>query len=237
MVSPWLGILSYGVVIHKREESSSGSTPKVIGLTGGIGAGKSSVARILHDHGCVVFDADEAVRGILKTDSAVREKLISWWGSGIINDEGKVDRRRVAQFVFVEDGERKRLEGLLHPMVEKRRNQLWEDAGREAKQAGRRIAAFVIDAPLLFEVGLDKKCDAVIFVDASEEIRLNRVREGRGWRAEELKNRERAQWSVDMKREKSDFIVENEGSFDDLRSEVRVVLEKIVAGVGGKGFA
>ena len=149
---------------------------KVIGLTGGIGAGKSAVARILHDLGCVVFDADEAVREILSNDLEVRNILISWWGSGIMNDEGKVDRRRVAQLVFVDDGERERLEGLLHPMVEKRRNQLWEDAGREAKQAGRRIAAFVIDAPLLFEAGLDGKCDVVIFVDASEELRLNRVR-------------------------------------------------------------
>jgi len=237
MVFRCLGILSYEVEIQEREESSSGPTPKVIGLTGGIGAGKSAVARILHDLGCVVFDADEAVRGLLSTDPQIREMLISWWGEGILNNKREVDRARVAKIVFADEGELKRLEGLLHPLVEKRRIKLWEDARQEAKRAGQLIPVFVIDAPLLFEAGIDGKCDVVIFVDASEETRLQRVRGGRGWSVDDLKDREKAQGDDVKKREKSDFVVDNEGSLDELREEVQAVLEKIVGGDVEEGLA
>jgi len=203
--------------------------PKVIGLTGGIGSGKSEVGRILADLGCVVTCSDEEVREVLTKDDSIRETLVKWWGNSILDGKGGIDRQAVAQIVFSSPMERNRLEALIHPRIEVRRRENWADAQQAAMQRGTKISAFVIDAPLLFEVGLDAECDAIVFVDASLETRAERVRIGRGWDAEELKIREKAQSGLETKRSRSDYVIRNDGSLDDLRKNVKRVLDMILA--------
>jgi dephospho-CoA kinase len=197
----------------------------VIGLAGGIGSGKSEVARLLAARGCYVIDSDAAAREVLQRPE-VRDELVRWWGRGILGTDGSVDRRAVAKIVFADPEERRRLEGLVHPLVRARRGELIEEARRRGAPAA------VIDAPLLFEAEVDRECDAVIFVDAPRQERLRRVRESRGWSKEELERREGAQMPLEEKRRRSTYVVENAGDREALGRAVAEVLGRIVGGSG-----
>lgn len=192
----------------------------VIGIVGGIGAGKSTVAGVFAQLGCVVSDSDAVVRELMGGD-AVRDQLVGWWGGRVLGADGRVDRARVAQIVFESDDERRRLEGLIHPMVHEHRRGVIDAARREGR------AGVVVDAPLLFEAGVDSECDAVVFVDTPREIRLSRVRTTRGWDESELGRRENAQLGLEEKRKRSDYIVSNTGLLDELHGRVARVLASI----------
>lgn len=197
----------------------------VLGLAGGIGAGKSEVARLLGEMGCLVVDSDIEARAAMESPE-VRRTLVGWWGEGVIGGDGRIDRKRIAEIVFKDEGERARLEGLVHPLVRSRRADL---IGR-AREAGRR--AVVLDAPLLFEAGVDSECDAVIWVEASRATRLARVAKNRGWSEHELERREKAQWPIERKRAKCRYEILND-SDGDLRSAVESVLSRALSGFGG----
>ena len=194
----------------------------VIGLAGGIGSGKSEVARILRELGSLVVDSDALARAALR-DPAIKREIVRWWGDGVLDPVSKeIDRHKVAHIVFADPAERKRLEGLTHPWIEARRREQFAAAPGST-------CAFVIDAPLLFEAGVDRECDAVIFVDAPRKLRLERLMRNRGWTAEELDRRESSQLSLDAKRSRADYVVENTGDLAALAAEVGKVLKKISA--------
>ncbi|MCC6909110.1 MAG: dephospho-CoA kinase [Phycisphaerales bacterium] len=199
----------------------------VIGIAGGIGSGKSEVARLLAAMGCVVTHSDEDVRQVL-LEQDVRDRLVEWWGPQVLDQAGRIDRRAVARIVFEDETQRRRLEGFVHPKVDARRKRKWAQAAATGP-----VTAFVIDAPLLFEAGLDRNCDAVIFVDAAEQTRLARVKEGRGWDAAELHRREKNQWPLETKRERSDYVIVNEGDVADLSRRVRLTLDEILTKSAG----
>lgn len=192
----------------------------VIGIVGGIGSGKSTVARVFESLGCVVSDSDASVREIL-TQPSVQRVLADWWGERVFASDGTIDRSRVAQIVFESEIERRKLEGLIHPLVhERRREQVLA-----ARQAG--ASGVIIDAPLLFEAGVDSECDAIVFVDVPREIRLERVKSTRGWDAQELDRREKAQMGLEQKRNRSDYVLSNTGLPDELHGRVARVLASI----------
>jgi dephospho-CoA kinase len=194
----------------------SGMIP-VIGLAGGIASGKSRVGEEFARLGCVVIDYDELVRAALETP-AVRETFSGWWGDEILDADGCVDRGAVARIVFADPGERERLEGLLHPIVIKRGREMIKQA-----VAGGEAMGIVLDAPLLFEAGLDDACDAIVFVEAQFETRLDRVVRKRGWTREGLTQREAAQMPLGEKRLQSDYEVVNDEDKDALRRQVGAV--------------
>lgn len=197
----------------------------VIGIVGGIGSGKSEVARALGRLGCVVTDSDVQAREIL-TRPIVRERLVEWWGQSVLGVDGRVDRAAVAKIVFSDPASRRRLEELVHPLIHAERRALIE---RVAKEGTGTVPAVIVDAPLLFEAGVDRECDAVIFVDAPWEVRLKRVKRTRGWDAAELERREAAQLPLEEKRRRSGFVVDNGGSRADVEGRAREVLERVRA--------
>jgi len=204
----------------------------IIGIAGGIGSGKSFVARLFGELGGAVIDSDAQVRAAYERPN-VKAALRDWWGAGVFDDAGNVSRPAVARRVFADPAERARLEGLLHPLVARMRDEQMRaavDAAAQPTVAGGRPlpVAFVWDTPLLFETGLHAECDAVVFVDAPPELRMARVR-GRGWDAAELARRENLQWGLDKKREISDYQVNNTAEADDVRRQVRHVLSRILA--------
>lgn len=198
----------------------------VIGIVGGIGSGKSEVARVLARLGCVVTDSDALAREIIQRPQ-VRDELVLWWGSRVLDAHGQVDRARVAEIVFADAAERSRLEGLIHPLIHAERARVIARAARDVPPP----AAVVVDAPLLFEAGVDRECDAVVFVDTPIEKRLERVRE-RGWDEEELHRRERSQMPLEEKRRRSGYVVNNDGGLADLEEAVRRVLRQILGSRG-----
>ena len=198
-----------------------GRRPKpVIGIAGGIGAGKTAVAKILAALGCVVAHSDEAARAALE-DPEIRETLLKWWGEAILDPAGRIDRSKLGRLVFASPEDRRRLEALTHPWIEARRRAQFAAAPPEAP-------ALVIDAPLLFEAGLDAACDAVIFVDAPRPLRLHRVRETRGWSEAELRRREESQLPLDVKRSGADHVIRNDGDLSRLEARIRTTLRSIV---------
>lgn len=191
-----------------------------IGIVGGIGSGKSAVAHILADLGCEVIDSDaEAKAALLRPD--VISTLRSWWGDAVLDPAGAIDRRAVARIVFQDPAQRSRLEALVHPIIAQRR----QERIAQAIAAGK--TGIVIDAPLLYEAGVDAECDVVLFVDAPPQLRENRVRQNRGWDRHEWQRRENAQWPLDVKRDRADDLVENSGDFDALARQVARVFNSI----------
>jgi dephospho-CoA kinase len=196
----------------------------VIGLTGGIGSGKSLVARLMGELGAKVFDADETAHEVL-ADSEVVETLKRWWGPSVVDRSGQIDRRRIAEIVFKDPGQRQQLERLVHPRIFER----WGALLHLYRDEGVAPIAVVIDAPLLFEAGLDEWCDVIVFVDAPENVRLQRLRDTRGWAGDELRRREKMQNTLDSKRIRADYIVENNSSVCDLRRRVEAIFSAVTS--------
>jgi len=191
--------------------------PPIIGLTGGIGSGKSAVASVFLEHGCIVANADENAKAVL-LDSEVRDTLVEWWGKKILNIDGHIDRTIIADIVFEDDEALQKLENLIHP----RARQMQEAQFAAAPEGTRGL---VIDAPLLIEAGLDSLCEIIVYVEASREIRLNRVQKTRDWTAEELNRREAAQLPLDTKRNKADYVLINESELGAVHRQVKQLLE------------
>ena len=182
--------------------------------------------------GFLVIDADRDAKTVLDRPE-VREQLAAWWGSGVLAPDGHVDRSKIAQIVFADLEKRRRLEALLHPLVRKDRDRIIADARRSGK------TGVVIDAPLLLEVGSDSQCDALIYVDAPREQRLERVRRTRGWDEAELARREAAQMPLEDKRRHAAAVILNTGSPVELQNRVREALSQLRRAanpVPGRGF-
>ncbi|MBI2900015.1 MAG: dephospho-CoA kinase [Planctomycetes bacterium] len=190
--------------------------PWVIGLIGGIGSGKSTVAGCFERLGAEVVDADRVAHGLLDRP-ALRRNLVEEWGRGILSD-GRVDRAALAARAFRSAASVRKLNAIVHPRVHR------EIAGRIA--ACRR-PVLVLDAPLLLEAEADALCDLVIFVDAPRGVRARRIR-ARGWGPEELRRRERLQWSDSRKRARADYVIDNRGSRATAARQVRALIRGLV---------
>jgi dephospho-CoA kinase len=195
----------------------------IIGITGGIGSGKSTVAGMFGELGCLVISSDQQVQQAYH-DPAVISQIRKWWGDGVLQSNGKLNKRMISDTIFSDPQQRKRLEELLHPRVARLR-----DNQMELARCDPQAKAIVWDTPLLFEAGLQKECDAVVFVDVPPEQQLERVARNRGWDAAEFHRREKSQWPLDKKREISDYIVDNTADADNVRGQVREVLFRILA--------
>tara|TARA_X000001036_G_C20508729_1_gene737105 strand:+ start:222 stop:830 length:609 start_codon:yes stop_codon:yes gene_type:complete len=190
-----------------------------IGIVGGIGSGKSTVASLFASQGCAVANADENAKKAFEI-LEVQNQIQDWWGEQIYNSKGDLDTKKIASIVFSDDSERKRLESLIHPIVARFQQEIFDACGDG-------VIAYVIDAPLLFEAGLELQCDAIVFVEASQETRLRRVLSARGWGENELVTREASQLPLDKKRKKADYVIINEGDLSAVEHRVKEVLEEI----------
>ena len=175
----------------------------------------------------MVIDSDAAV-GEAYQRPEVREKLRQWWGPEVLLPNGQVNRKAIAQRVFNDERERRRLEALIHPIVAELRDEQMRGGADDAS-----VRAYVWDTPLLLEAGLGEQCDAIIYVDAPEAERIERVRRTRGWDEAELGRREKLQMPLDKKLDMANDIVRNTaGADDEVRNQVRKVLSRILAGIG-----
>lgn len=193
--------------------------PLVIGLVGGVAAGKSAVAKMFAEHGLAVVDADAAARAAA-ADPEVVARLRADFGPDVA-PAGQLDRSALAAKVFGDAGARNRLEAILHPPILARIDQ----ALQQAQAAG---TSALLDAPLLFETGLDARCAAVVFVAAPAEVRRARAAT-RGWPPGELERREAAQWDLPRKAAACRFTIDNGGDLANTRKGVAAVLRTLLA--------
>jgi len=185
-----------------------------IGLTGNIGAGKSSVAELLVSHGAHLIDADKVAREVVEPGAPAYQPLIDRFGAAILDADGRIDRPRLAAVVFADPADLADLNAIVHPAI--------GVAMIEGKDAHRGTADIVVmDIPLLKEFHNEMlSLDAVIVVDASPEVRLERLTTQRGMSEDDVRARMAAQPSREERLEGADFVIDNSGDADHLAAEV-----------------
>lgn len=201
--------------------------PILIGITGGIGAGKSTVVEAFVHRGAVPFSADSAVHE-LYSDPAVVAAVRERWGDHVVDaSSGTVDRSAIARIVFADEAERRWLEGLLHPLV----GAAWLRFVEDQQALGSPPEFVVAEVPLLFEANLQDRYDAVVAITAPLALRIERAR-ARDDGKRHSTARAAAQMSDAEKAARADFTYENTGSFDDLDAFAGEVLDGLRARVG-----
>jgi len=202
--------------------AASESDKPVIGIVGGIGAGKSTVAAELARLGCAVVDADAVGHELLAEDE-VKADLRGRWGEEIFSPTGEVDRAALAERAFATASELEALNFIMHPRMRRRL------AGRiERLSADAAVKAIVLDAAVLLEAGWDEFCTHIIYVSAPAEARRIRAAAGRGWDGPTWQQRENLQKSLDKKRSRAEYVLENSSSLTHLRRLVRQLFHRIV---------
>jgi dephospho-CoA kinase len=186
---------------------------KRVGLTGNIASGKSTVAEVWRELGAGIIDADLLARAAMLPGTPGFHKVLETFGT--------VDRRELRDIVFKDDDKRKQLESIIHPEVKRLRK------SAEKWLAIQGVDVAVSDIPLLFEAGLQKEFDVLVLVDAPEPVRIERIVKTRGIQEDEAVRMVRAQMPAEQKRPHATYIIENNGSIEELRDEARRVWTEI----------
>ncbi|HEX2273391.1 MAG TPA: dephospho-CoA kinase [Acidimicrobiales bacterium] len=199
----------------------------VIGLTGGMGTGKSSVASLLVERGAVLVDADALAHEVMAPGGPAYGPVIERFGQGIVDGRGVIDRRALADVVFADPVARRDLEALVHPPV------LGAIDRRLAAEAATDHVVVVV-VPLLVEAGWDR-ADTVVVVDASEEVAVRRLVENRGMAEDDVRRRLAAQADRATRLAHADHVITNDGSLDDLRRQVDALWEALLGSGDAQG--
>ncbi|MFG2288088.1 dephospho-CoA kinase [Streptomyces sp. NPDC048595] len=190
-----------------------------VGLTGGIGAGKSEVSRLLSSYGAVIVDADKIAREVVEPGTPGLAAVVEEFGDGVLTPEGTLDRPKLGGIVFADPEKLKALNAIVHPLVGARSAELEASAGPEA--------VVVHDVPLLTENGLAPLYDLVVVVDAAPQTQLDRLVRLRGMAEDEAKSRMAAQATRAQRLAVADLVIDNDGPLEALEPQVRAVWERL----------
>jgi dephospho-CoA kinase len=194
-------------------------------LTGGIGSGKSEVARVLGTCGALVIDADLLAREVVEVGSDGLAEVVKKFGTGVLRPDGSLDRKALGEMVFADDDKRRLLEAIVHPRVRARA------ADIEAVASQDTVVVHVI--PLLVETGQADRFDLVVVVDVPEDVQIERLRRTRSMTEQEARMRIAAQASRDERLAAADLVIDNSGSIEDLRGQVLRLWPLIATRNGG----
>jgi len=189
----------------------------LIGLTGGIATGKSAATRLLAQQGATTFSADEAARAVLVRNGPALRRIAQEFGAEMLTPLGDLDRTRLGRTVFADPEARRRLERILHPLIRSLLRAQIEAAQRDLGPD----TLIVVEIPLLYEGGLETWFDQVIVVTAPREVQIDRLRTRNGLDAEEASRRIAAQWPLEDKVARADYVVVNDGSPAQLEAAIK----------------
>jgi dephospho-CoA kinase len=193
----------------------------IIGILGGVGSGKSTVAAEFAKLGCKVIDADKIAHELLER-KRVKEKVAAAFGRDALDAKGQIDRSKLASIVFADADKLSVLNGIIHPLVMRRAEQLIERYNRQDK-----VKAIVLDMPLLVEIGWADRCDRLIFVNCRQKIRAERAKK-LGFDKNQHKIRENFQISLDNKMDLADNTIENNSDFSALVRQVADIFSDVM---------
>ena len=193
----------------------------IIGILGGIGSGKSTVAAEFAKLGCKVIDADKIAHKLLDRKT-VKEKIVELFGDAVLDSAGRIEHKKLAGVVFASGDKLDSLNGVIHPLVLARVEELLEQYNRQNQ-----VKAIVLDMPLLIEIGWAGRCDKLIFVDCMEKIRAERAKK-KDFGKNQIKIREKFQISLDNKLSFADNTVENNSDFSALVRQVADIFSDIM---------
>jgi dephospho-CoA kinase len=194
-----------------------------VGLTGNIASGKSEAANRFAELGATIVDADVLARDAVAVGSAAYKRVVERWGPDILSPDGSLDREALRHTVFADKAQLDELNGIVHPGV----NRLRRKIVAEARNRGDAVLIYVV--PLLFERRLANEFDQIVLVDAPKELRLDRLVNRRGVTEEDASNMIAAQMLAELKRARADFVIENDGSLEELREQVDAVWQRLTA--------
>ncbi len=194
---------------------------KLIGLTGGAGSGKSTVAAMLRELGAEVVDADEATHAVYEPGSPGFDAVVREFGAEYVRD-GKIDRMRLGALVFADEDARHRLNAIVHPLVRE-----WM-AARTAEAVQNGTEVVVQDVPLLFENGLSRLYSTVLLVYVPEPVQLERLVKGRGLSDDRARAMIAAQMPIEEKRALANHVIDNSGGREATRKQVRTIWKALV---------
>lgn len=200
----------------------------LVGLTGGIGSGKSTVARMLAERGAVVLDADAFARAAVAAGTPGFGAVVERFGEEVVGPDGELDRPGLAAIVFADDDARRDLEAIVHPEVRRR-------LVREIEAHADADDVLVIDSPLLVEAGHGGSVQLLVVVTAPEEAQLQRLAAGRGMSEEEVRARMAAQMSPEELAATADVVLDNDGDLLDLERQVERLWRDLEARVSARG--
>ena len=190
-----------------------------VGLTGGIGAGKSTVADMFSKLGAVVIRSDELARQVIEPNTPGFQKVLSRFGNQILQENGSIDRQKLAQIVFNDQNSLKDLEEIIHPLVRNKTNELISSQTQET--------IVVNEVPLLLEKKMEKMFDFLVVVISSEKNRINRLQK-RGISEPEAKKRMSLQVSDEARKSSADFLITNDGNIEQLEADVAKVWQALL---------
>ncbi|GFE26208.1 dephospho-CoA kinase [Streptomyces libani] len=190
-----------------------------VGLTGGIGAGKSEVSRLLASYGAVIVDADKIAREVVEPGTPGLAAVVEEFGDDVLAPDGTLDRPKLGGIVFSDPEKLKALNAIVHPLVGARSAELEASAGPDA--------VVVHDVPLLTENGLAPLYDLVVVVDAAPQTQLDRLVRLRGMAEDEAKSRMAAQATREQRLAVADLVIDNDGPLKALEPQVRAVWERL----------
>jgi dephospho-CoA kinase len=192
----------------------------IIGVTGAIGSGKSTVSAILASHGGFIIDADKISRSALDVGNEPYNKVVHDFGESILNPDKTIDRAKLRKIIIEYPKMKEKLESIIHPYVIERTFSL----------INKPIVCkfFVIDAPLLFEANMDKLCDYVFFVDVDPQLRYIRLRNRNTMALNDASSLEKSILDNEEKKQKSDFIIENSSTLEYLHEQIFAILSKLM---------
>ena len=193
-----------------------------IGLTGGIGSGKTSVSKLFKKWGAYILDADAIAKEILNTNEIAQGEIIAEFGSDILNKDGKIEKQKLARIAFQDENHQLRLNTIIHPYVF-----LIIDSTFDEILANGKHDVFCVDAALIYESGADTHMDYVVVVTSNLRLRTERVMSRGGLTREEFLKRLDLQWSDEDKIHMADFVIHNNSTQDDLAKEAKKIFDQI----------
>jgi dephospho-CoA kinase len=203
----------------------------VVGLTGGIATGKSTVAAMFAARGAAVVDADRITHALQEPGQPCHREIVKAFGTGILDEAGRIDRRRLGAIVFADPTVRRRLESIMHPAI------------REASQAEIRAAGAanrsvcIVDAALILETGQQQRFQVIVLVSAPEDAQLSRLVHTRGLTEAEARRRIRSQWPEAAKAALADFVIDNGGDLAATEAQVSRIYAALERASSGGGFS
>ncbi len=188
-----------------------------LGLTGGIASGKSTVATRWREAGAAVIDADELAHQTLRPETPTYAAIVNTFGNEILDKNGTINRARLGEIVFANEQKRLALNQIVHPAVD----QMWKAAVGEIERSGQ-ADVVVLSIPLLYEVGVENEFDRVVVVGSSEQTQLARLA-AKGLNVTQARARVQAQWPIQKKMDKADFVIWNDGSLAVLAEQADII--------------
>ena len=194
-----------------------------VGLTGGIGSGKSTASKFFEKLGAFILDADKEAKNLLEKNEIVQHEVISEFGTDIINTTGTVDKNKLARVAFQDVDHQRRLNSVVHPYIYDLIDKTFDKVLNDGK-----YAVFIIDAAMIYESGYDIHLDYIIVITAQLKNRMERALARKTLTREEILKRIEFQWPEEEKVGMADFVIHNDGSEKELNDNIKSIIKKLI---------